>query len=143
MASLELIPKVPVLVVQGAVFLANIVIVKKLLVEPYLQVKDRRDKVTVGSKDDAVRFLAEAERVSQHIAERLQTAYDAAKAEREKIRAAALAKRDTIVSAAEKEAKAHMDVMERQVRDSLDQEKQKVPAIVKSLTDEVYRIALA
>lgn len=143
MASLNLIPNPPVLAVQAVIFLANVVVVKKLFVEPYLQVKDRRDKITVGSKDDAARFLAEAEQISQRLNERLQSAFDAAKAEREKIRNAAIAKRDALLAAAEAEAKTHVEAMERQISDALNREKSKVPGVVQTLTDEVYRIALA
>ena len=44
MASLELVPHPDVLVVQAGVFLANFVVVKKLLVEPYLTVRDKRER---------------------------------------------------------------------------------------------------
>lgn len=143
MASLNLIPNPPVLAVQAVIFLANVVLVKKLFVEPYLQVKDRRDKVTIGSKDDATRLLAEAEQISQRVNERLQSAYDAAKVEREAIRNAAIAKRDDLLAAAEKDAKAHVESVERQIGDAMTREKAKVSGVVESLTDEVYRIALA
>lgn len=143
MASLELIPHPPVLAAQAVIFLVNVLVVKKLFVEPYFRVKDRRDKLTTGGKDDATRVLGEAEVMSAKINERLQSTYDAAKAEREKIRAAALAKRDTVLAVADRDTKTQIEAVSRQIQADLEQEKAKIPAVVAQLTDEVYRIALA
>jgi len=143
MASLELIPNPQVPVVQAGIFLANLVVVKKLWVEPYLTVRDRREKMTAGSKDDATRFLADAERLSEEINAKLKSAAGEAKSHRETIRNAALARRAQILAAAESEAKAHVDTVERQIKDELTRERSKVPAIVQTLTDDVYKLALS
>ena len=59
MASLILVPDPEVLAIQAGLFLVAVGVVKKLYVEPYLAVRERRQAATVGSKDEAARTLAE------------------------------------------------------------------------------------
>ncbi len=143
MATLNLVPNPTVLAVQAGVFLANLIVVKKLLVEPYLTVRDRREALTVGSKDEAQKILGDCEKISLDMAARLSGAADEAKKEREKIRDAANVKRNAALTAAAAEAKKLVAEVEKQIQQDLVGEKAKVPAIVKSLTDEVYKLALA
>ncbi len=143
MASLNLVPNPPVLAVQAVIFLTSLVVVKKLFVEPYLELRDKREKLTVGSKDQALRLLEETDRVSLDITSKLNAAITEAKQAREKIRDAAIEKRTSALSAAEGESRKFLAEVETQIKQDLAQEKAKVPAIVKSLTDEVYKLALA
>jgi F0F1-type ATP synthase membrane subunit b/b' len=140
---LNLVPNPPVLAVQAVVFLAGLVVVKKLFVEPYLSVRDKREKLTVGSKDEAQKLLQDADRVAADVAARIGQAVEEAKKARGVTRDAALAQRQTTLSAAEADGKKLVAEVEKQVQQDLAQEKAKVPAIVKSLTDEVYKLALA
>jgi F0F1-type ATP synthase membrane subunit b/b' len=143
MATLNLIPNPPVLAVQAGIFLLNIVVVKKLMLEPYLKIRDRRDQLTVGSKDSAEKATREADTATAEIHTRLTGAATEAKAEREKLREVALERKATIVTKAEAEARATVAAAETEIKQAMAQEKTKVPAIVKQLTDEVYRLALA
>lgn len=143
MASLNLVPNPPVLAVQAVIFLTGLFVVKKLFVQPYLELRDKREKLTVGSKDEAQKLLLETERVSQDIAAKLNAAITEAKQAREKTRDAALQKRQTALSAAEGDSKKLVQEVETQIKQDLAAEKAKVPAVVKSLTDEVYKLALA
>jgi F0F1-type ATP synthase membrane subunit b/b' len=143
MASIELIPKFPVLIVQTGVFLASFVVVKKLLAEPYLAVKERRQRLTGGNKEEAVELLRKADALSQRVNDRLLDAAAKAKKERDDARAVALEKRQGQLSAAEAEARAHVDSVSREIAKDVEAEKAKIPSIVASLTQEVYKAALA
>ena len=143
MATLNLIPNPPVLAVQAVIFFINYLIVKKLFVAPFLKVKDRRDKLTSGNKGEATRMLAEAETLSLKINERLQATFDAAKVDREKIREAAVSKRNVLLESAEKDSRTQIEAVEVQIQRDLAQERAKIPGVVAQLTDDVYRIALA
>lgn len=143
MASLNLVPNPPVLAVQAVVFLVGLAVVKKLFVEPYLSVRDKREKLTVGNKDEAQKLFQEAERVAQDVTTRISVAVDEAKKARGKTRDAAIAKRQAALAVAEGESKQLIAAVEKQIQQDLAEEKAKVPAIVKSLTDEVYKLALA
>lgn len=143
MASLNLIPNPSVLVVQAGVFLANILVVKKLFVEPYLMVRDRREQLTIGGKDEASQAFAEADRTAADIQTRLSAAMAAAKKERDSLREVATQKRQALLAEAEAQAKKHVDSVEQQIKSEMTAERAKIPGIVASLTDEVYLAALS
>jgi F0F1-type ATP synthase membrane subunit b/b' len=143
MATLNLIPNPMVLGAQVGVFLANFVAVKKLFVEPYLSVRDRRQALTVGSQDEAAKALAKSEELTSQIERQLVAAASEAKAEREKIRDKALAKRSSLLAVAEADAKEKVAAVEREIQGEVKAETAKIPAVVQTLTDEVYRLAMA
>lgn len=143
MASLNLIPNPPVLAVQAVVFLTGLAIVKKLFVEPYMELRDKREKLTVGSKDVASTLLKQADEISLQITAKLNATLEEAKKSREKTRDAALTKRQAALGAAEAESKKLIQDVENQIKQDLAQEKAKVLLIVKNLTEEVYKLALA
>ena len=122
---MNLVPNPTVLAVQAGVFLTNLVVVKKLFVEPYLSVRDRRDALTVGSKDEAQKFLAESERIALELQARIQTAAEEAKKEREKSREAAMVKRQAALAAASADAKKLIEQVEKQIQQDLTDEKAK------------------
>ncbi len=142
MSTLNLVPVPQVLLVQGAVFAANFFIIKKLFVEPYLTVRDRRERLTIGSKGDATKAITEAEVLTTKIAAALSNAADAAKKDKETIRAQAITRRQTIVGAAEAEAKTAVAAVEKDVQRVFAVERAKIPAVVQALTQEVYQLAL-
>ena len=143
MATLNLVPDPGVLVVQGGIFLVAMGVVKTLFVGPYLKVRERREAATVGSKDEAIKALAEADAISRMIEDRLAAAASEAKAARERVRDAATAKRDQLLAAATAEANAAVAAVERQIQQDVAAERTKVPGVVAQLTDEVYKLALA
>ena len=142
MANLDLIPKLPVLAVQAGIFVANLGIMKKLFMEPYLKVRNAQDGQTIGSQGDAARLLAEADQVSTEVNARLQAALHSAKEAREKVRGTAIAHRQTLLSAAQAAVKSELDRVEGEVKAQMEAERAKVPNVVASLVNEVYKIAL-
>lgn len=143
MATLELIPKVPVLIVQAGVFLANIAVVKTLFVDPYLKLQDRRDAMTIGNQVGATKILGECEAISRNITSKLEAAYSEAAAAREVVRASTIAKKTQMLKTAETEARAYVDAIEKEIQQEVAREKQKIPAVVNSLTQEFYEQTLS
>jgi F-type H+-transporting ATPase subunit b len=143
MASLNLVPDPEVLVVQAGVFLVALGVVKKLYVEPYLKVRERREAATIGSKDEAAQTLVECAKISNQIEARLAAAAVEAKAARETVKVAALERQAAIMATATAEANATVAAVEQQIQRELAGELAKIPAVVSQLTDEVYKLALA
>jgi len=143
MATLELIPKVPVLIVQTGVFLANIVVVKKLFVDPYLKLQDRRDAMTIGNQEGATKILAECESITRNVTTKLEAAYAEAAAAREVVRTNTLAKKTEMLKTAEAESRAYVEAIEKDIQQEVAREKQKIPAIVDSLTQEFFEQTLS
>ena len=142
MATLNLIPNPMVLGVQIGLFYVNFLAVKTLFVKPYLSVRDRRQALTFGSQDEATKALARCDRISKDIESRYINSATEAKADREQLREQAQIARQTLLSAAEKDAKAEIANVEKQIREDLASEKEKIPGVIKTLSDEVYKLAL-
>jgi F0F1-type ATP synthase membrane subunit b/b' len=138
-AGFEIAPNPTVLLAQAVIFAANLVVVKKLFIAPYLRVRDERDSLTVGSKDAADKAVVEAELIGNGIDERIVAASEVARREREVLRQTALEKRQALLEAAEAEGKRTIAEMEKQIQQDLMTERQKIPAIVAELSTQVYQ----
>lgn len=142
MAQLHLIPDPTVLAVQAGIFLVGIAVVKKLMLEPYLSVRSRREALTTGSQADAKKALAEALLVTEKITGQINEASAQARAEKEVIREKAINTRNDILGAANAEAKAIIERVVERIQGEVAEETQKIPANVSRLTDEVYGLAV-
>lgn len=143
MAELNLVPNVPVIAVQTAIFVTNLIITKKLLVEPYQQLRAKRDQLTTGSQEDAVALTAANEKHVQEIESRIQNAAREAALARESVRKKALDQRAEIVAAAEAAAAETIASVTKEIRADLAAQKVRVPEIVQQLTQDVYKVAIS
>jgi len=141
MAELNLVPNTTVVVVQTGIFLANLVVVKKLIVDPYMRLREKRDSMTSGAQGDAVRLTAESETMARQIEERLNAASREAASARDATRQGANTKADAIRKSAETDAKAAVAKVSAEVAAELTQQKAKIPAVVKQISDDVFRLA--
>ena len=72
MAGLNLTPDPTALGTQAVIFLGAVFVVKKLMVEPYLAVQEKRDRSTVGSKAEAADLQRKNEELIAEIERRYQ-----------------------------------------------------------------------
>ena len=63
MSGLNLIPNPTVLAVQTGVFMANIFVIKKLWLDPYMKVYEKRKASTTGSQSDAEKIGKENDKM--------------------------------------------------------------------------------
>lgn len=142
MAQLVLVPNPVVMAVQAGVFIAGAVIIKKLMVEPYLKVRDRREKLTVGNQGEAASILERCEEIASDINQKITVANRLAHKHKDTMQKQATAKRDEIIAAAEAEARQVLDAMTADIQEAIAKEKAKVPQVVQQLTDELFQLAV-
>jgi F0F1-type ATP synthase membrane subunit b/b' len=138
MSQLNLKPDPIVLGVQAVVFLLNMFIVKKLMLEPYLAVRSRRDAQTGGSQDAAQKLQHEAEALESKITERMRSAHKDAAQVREAVKKEALDKRAAILSKAESEAKAEQSKIEAAVASNLKEERARQDQSIQTISDQFF-----
>ena len=141
-AELDLIPKLPVLVVQTGIFLANVGLIRNLFVLPYLKVRDDRERTTIGKKDDAIRLSAEFKELSEDIDRRLGDSMRKIRQEREFRRTKALERRQEIIQSAITESKSIADDAEKMLKEAVRLEKSKIPDVVREISEAVFRTTL-
>ncbi len=138
MASLNLVPNPSVMIVQTGIFLANFVIIKKLFLEPYLKVSDKRVAMTAGGVKDAD-SIEKANLESQaKIDSKMSDVRDEATKIRQLAQSEAQQEATSIVSAAEEDARNTVNAVREDIRKNTEEERQKIPSIVEELTGTVY-----
>ena len=138
MAQLNLSPDPIVLGAQAAIFLANMFVVKKLILEPYLSVRSRREASTGGSQDEAQKLATEAEALEMKITERMRATHKEAASVREAIKSDALSKRAMILSHSEVEAKKDQAKIESAVEANLKEERARQDETINRIADSFF-----
>ena len=143
MSSLNLVPNVAVMAAQTGIFVANYYAVKKLLLEPYLKVYDKRRSLTVGSKEDSIRLIQENSDKELKIKSDLEKAFSDAKSVIDATVSGANTERDNIISKADAEVKAYLEGARKELASDLDEINQKVPAMVDGITNVIFEKVLS
>jgi len=143
MASLQLMPNVNVIAAEAAIFWTTCVVTKKLMLDPYLKLRSMRQAQTTGSQEYATRILAENDQAIDTIASKLSDSQNFISGMKKDIKSVAQAKRDEIVSAAEKDARDTITKMRDEVEKQLKEERAKLPNVISSLTDSVYSASIS
>lgn len=136
MSTLNLTPNPIAVATQALLFFANVYIVKKLMLEPYLKIRARRDALTVGSKDEATKLVASTAELNVQITKRMQEAHSSIKIEVDAIRAKTTTERATLIGAAEKSAKESLAKLQASIVTALNGERLKMPAIAKAIAHQ-------
>ena len=71
MSSLNLTPNPSILLVQLGLFLANLFVIKKLILQPYLALRARREAMTTGNAGEAQKLAHEASEKAKQIDDKL------------------------------------------------------------------------
>lgn len=138
MADLNLIPDPKVLVVNTGIFLANLICVKKLFVEPYLELKSKRGANTTGNQEQSNRFLNQNEELEKQIDTTLNKAYEDSTELRKKLTLEAVSRREESLRNARLEADKLLEGVRESVSKALEAEKAKLPTVIEALSKEVY-----
>ncbi|MCX6117910.1 MAG: ATP synthase F0 subunit B [Proteobacteria bacterium] len=142
-SGLNLTPDITVLGVQAGLFLANMFVVKKLMLEPYLKVRELRDQKTGGSQDSAQALLQKAKELDAVISQKMKDAHKGAAELREKIKSEANQVRATLVTKAELEAKSDQQALLKSISENLKEEKSRLDQTVSTISDELVRLAIS
>ena len=103
-------------VVQFVLFLVMLVILNKVLFQPYLRLKDKRQAGIEGARAEADRMVGEADAKLADYEKSLAVARDRASEESRKIRGEAAAHEREVTTKARATATAALDVAQTKVR---------------------------
>jgi F0F1-type ATP synthase membrane subunit b/b' len=139
MAGLHLMPNPGVLLVQTGLFVANVIVVKKLMLEPYLKVRAKRFSATEGSLDFAATTTETNEKLTKELELKLMSAQAEIKRDAQLVIDKANAEREVLLKGAEGRARESLGQVEAMVKKELDEERQKLPKIVEELVPVLYK----
>ena len=138
MSQLNLTPDPVLLGTQAVIFLANMLVVKKLILEPYLMVRSRREAATGGSQDEALKLSQEALAMEAKITERMRAEHKEATMAREAIKAKAMSERSAKLANAEASAKQAQVKIEQEIAQNLSEERANKEASIKTIADNFF-----
>jgi F0F1-type ATP synthase membrane subunit b/b' len=128
---------------QAAVFLAHAYAVKKLMLEPYLQIKQKQEAQTSGGEADAAKFLDEYERKTLSIEEKVASALRENSLMSSNIKDNARKEQQGLMDVARKASEEQLEDFRSELKLSLQEEKKKISAVTAQITEEVYKKILA
>ena len=140
MSALNLIPDSYVVVAQGAVFLTNAYVVKKLLLEPYLDVRRKRDALTKNAKEDALSSLGESDQKARQIEAKLREAHQQAQNIYQVEKDKAVSENQRVIQDATAASEKRVKEIRQAVQASYLEEEKKVKATAESLVAEAYPV---
>lgn len=141
MSSLNLTPDPILMGVQAGIFLTNMYIVKKLMLDPYMKLRMARDAKTGGSQSAAQALLDKAANMDLVITEKMRDAHKSAATVREKIKSVATAKRTELLAQAETAAKKEQSEIQRAIATNLAEERSKKEQTIQQITAEFIQLA--
>ena len=136
-SSLNLKPDLPIMIIQAGLFLVNMYVVKKLILEPYLLLRSSREKATGGSQLEAQELVAKSSKLDQEVAEKLRDAHKAAAVTREGLKSAAVSKRSEILAAAERAAKKEQQDLRTAIVNNLAEERLKRESNIMAIANDL------
>lgn len=139
MSGLNLIPNPPVMLLQAAIFVSQVVVVNKLFVKPFRELKRKREAGTVGAEQKSEKLSEEQEKLSIEIKKKMEELKGQLQSFREKERADAKIRRDREVQEAHSELTEFVTLSRNEIQGSLDEERAKLETVTKDLVEDLYR----
>lgn len=138
MSSLNLDPNKFILVTQLGIFLGSVVVVKKLMLDPYFKVKTKRDQLTIGNENEANSLAEKNKILVEEIDTKLKDAYSFSNNIKSQNISKAEAKGQSILAEADEEIKEAFKQLKSQIASELQSETDKIPKIIKALSQDIY-----
>lgn len=142
MADFNLVPVPRVLLVQAGIFIANTLIIKKLLVEPYLKLKAKRLDYTERKQAAATARVAALQKELSELRAQRRSRLNALAQLRRKKYEQARARREQIVVAATREAEAAIKEAKVRLRKEFDDARHELDSAVTVLSQEMFALLL-
>ena len=142
MADFNLVPVPRVLLVQVGIFIANTIVVKKLLIDPYLKLKAKRLDYTERKQAAATARFATLEQELTELRATRRSRLSALAQLRRKKYEQARARREELIVAATQEAEAAIKQAKEQLRREFDTAQAELDSTVGALSQEMFDLLL-
>lgn len=138
MSSLNLEPNIQVIAVQAGFFLTNLVIVKKLMLEPFLKVQKSRSAVTTQVTAAAIDLKEKNAALLNKLEESLASADKSIFSMTQEIFSQAGKSKDQIIQKSEKGAREDLNQLQKTIQSSLEEQSKLIPEIARNLASEAF-----
>lgn len=134
MSSLNLSPEPLIMACQAGLFAANFFVLKKCILEPYLTVREKRLKATIGSQSDAEELERENVKNIDRIQNEITRASQKARDFRETQIHQAKQTREQLLGQANEQAQTIIAELRGELQKELLNQRQLIPGLVEKLS---------
>ena len=127
---------------QTGLFLASMVVVKKLILDPYLEVRQKREKATLGNEKDAQSILEQNQRSQKLIDDKTAQMVRDIGDHAQKVRKTSGETRQQLIAEAEEKAKAWLNESREQLHRDLEGEKARVAETIQGVSKAIFEQAI-
>ena len=142
MSTLNLTPNPSILLIQLGLFLANLFVIKKLILQPYLELRTKREAMTKGNAGVAQKLTQEAAQKAKQIDDQLIAMRTDIATHATKLKNDTTAKARETIRNAEQEAKKFITENERVISEQVRAEETKLPELVNSTAKTLFEQAI-
>lgn len=107
--------------VQLALFLLSLFVLRRLLFRPWLRLMEVRQQATVGTRHEAEKLMAQAQAMSARVDKEMQRVRQVAHLEAERLRQQSAEKASLVVARARKDYEEHTAEAAARLRDEADE----------------------
>lgn len=142
MADINLVPDPQVIIGQGLAFGAAVYVVNKLILKPYLELRDRRALHTSGAKESSARMLEDIASKSLEIKETKSKIFGQINAQRAKYKEEATLQANEVIASARLAAENELKGFKKEIEQQLATERANVVTASKKICSEIFDSAL-
>jgi len=139
LASLNLEFNPTAIAAHAVVFITSIGVVKKLYVDPYMKLRDKRDHATINQKARAQDLVLQNEELGSEIHAKFEKAKDEIHQVVDVKRNEMKERREEILALSNQKARELLEKVRTEIGDIMKQEEQKLTTAIPALTDELFQ----
>ncbi|MBI2603866.1 MAG: hypothetical protein HYW48_12505 [Deltaproteobacteria bacterium] len=138
MSGLNLIPDPQSMATHTVIFLSNIYVVKKMMIEPFLQLKTAREQQTIDAEHGARQMEQELSVNLLEVEKRLKSVSDDVRQDRDNHILMAKKEKEQNISTAQKEVEKLLSEMRAELARNFEEEKGKIRQNTVGLMGQIY-----
>lgn len=138
MSQFNLMPNPTIVGVQFCIFMFVLVLIKNLFIKPYKLLREKRQALTIGTKQEGERLFAENQSILNSIESSLKEGQEKAKSIYQEISSTSKTEAEKIVLDSEKNMQHELQELQAQIRSDVSSIGEEIKVASNKISKEVY-----
>ena len=138
MSQFNLMPNPTIVGIQFCIFMFVLVLIKNLFIKPYKLLREKRQALTIGTKQEGERLFAENQSILNSIESSLKEGQEKAKSIYQEISSTSKTEAEKIVQDSEKNMQKELQELQAQIRSDVSSIGEEIKVASNKISKEVY-----
>ncbi len=138
MSQFNLIPNPTIVGIQFCIFMFVLVLIKNLFIKPYKLLREKRQALTIGTKQEGERLFEENQNIMNSIDSSIKEGQEKAKSIYQEISGASKAESEKLVTESEKNMQQELSELQSQIRADVESIGNEIKVASEKISKEVY-----